>query len=137
MHTERGWRIAGELVLPWPPLELSPNTASHWRAKAKAKAAYRESCRYIASRTPCYDVAKSRLRYAKEARLEIEFHPPSLRSYDLDNLLARMKSGLDGLADSWVFNDKIIKEIEIKTPAGSLKGNFVKLALYVKEILDE
>jgi crossover junction endodeoxyribonuclease RusA len=128
--TSGSWRIAGELVLPWPELDLSPNTASHWRVKAKAKALYRERCNYIAIHSPACQKARADLHNAKKARLTIEFYPPTARSYDLDNLLARMKSGLDGLADAWGYNDKIIKSIEVT--ASGLKGSLVKLALYVE-----
>lgn len=31
--------------------------------------------------------------------LNLTFTPPTRRRFDLDNLLARMKAGLDGLAD--------------------------------------
>jgi crossover junction endodeoxyribonuclease RusA len=130
LDTEGGWRIAGELVLPWPELDLSPNTASHWRVKAKAKALYRERCNYIALHSPACQKARAYLHNAKEARLVIAFYPPTARSYDLDNLLARMKSGLDGLADAWGYNDKIIKSIEVT--ASGLKGSLVKLALYIR-----
>ena len=34
------------------------------------------------------------------------FIPPDKRSYDRDNLVARMKSGIDGLADALRINDK-------------------------------
>lgn len=36
---------------------------------------------------------------AKRLHLSLTFYPPTRRSYDLDNLLARCKAGLDGLAD--------------------------------------
>lgn len=39
-------------------------------------------------------------------RLSITFYRPNRRSYDRDNLLARMKSGLDGMCDALKINDK-------------------------------
>lgn len=36
---------------------------------------------------------------ADALHVSITFYAPTRRAYDLDNALARMKSGLDGLAD--------------------------------------
>ena len=38
--------------------------------------------------------------------LDIEFVPPNKRAHDLDNCLAAIKAGLDGVADAWGVNDK-------------------------------
>ena len=81
------------IILPWPPSELSPNKRQHWAQLAKAKKLYRAAC-----------ATQARLqgldRMAVNAvHLKLTFHPPTRRRFDLDNLLARMKSGLDGLAD--------------------------------------
>lgn len=43
----------------------------------------------------------------------IIFHPPSARGFDLDNALASIKSGLDGIAESWGVNDKMFRPITI------------------------
>lgn len=81
------------IILPWPPSELSPNKRQHWAKLAKAKKLYRAAC-----------ATQARLqgldRMAVNAvHLKLTFTPPTRRRFDLDNLLARMKSGLDGLAD--------------------------------------
>ena len=81
------------IVLPWPPSELSPNKRQHWAQLAKAKKLYRAAC-----------ATQARLqgldRMSVDAvHLKLTFAPPTRRRFDLDNLLARMKSGLDGLAD--------------------------------------
>ena len=81
------------IILPWPPSELSPNKRQHWAQLAKAKKLYRAAC-----------ATQARLqgldRMAVNAvHLKLTFTPPTRRRFDLDNLLARMKSGLDGLAD--------------------------------------
>ena len=36
---------------------------------------------------------------ADKLHLSLTFYAPTRRAYDLDNALARMKAGLDGLAD--------------------------------------
>lgn len=37
--------------------------------------------------------------------LIVTFHPPAGYRYDQDNLIARMKSSLDGLAQAWKVDD--------------------------------
>jgi len=39
----------------------------------------------------------------------MRFYPPSKRHYDLDNLLASMKAGLDGMADALGVDDNIFR----------------------------
>ena len=81
------------IVLPWPPSELSPNKRQHWAKLAKAKKLYRAACATQARLQGLDRMASERLH------LSLTFYPPTRRAFDLDNLLARMKSGLDGLAD--------------------------------------
>ncbi|WP_199740032.1 endonuclease [Acidovorax sp. FJL06] len=88
------------LTLPWPPTALSPNTRQHWSALSRAKKAYRHACVITARQQ---GAARSD---AKKLHVSLVFVPPTRRAYDLDNLLARMKSGLDGLADVLGVDDK-------------------------------
>lgn len=88
------------IYLPWPPKELSPNTRLHWSKLARAKRLYRASC---ASEATGQGVCSTS---AKKARISLVFTPPTKRAYDLDNLVARMKSGLDGLADAMGLDDR-------------------------------
>jgi crossover junction endodeoxyribonuclease RusA len=88
------------LTLPWPPKELSPNTRQHWSKLAKAKKAYREACAWTAKQQGAGRIE------AQKLHLTITFVPPNRRAHDLDNCLARMKSGLDGLADVLGVDDK-------------------------------
>ena len=81
------------LELPWPPKELSPNARLHWAKLAKAKKAYRAECAYLAIAQGIHKVEADKLH------LSLTFFAPTRRAYDLDNALARMKAGLDGLAD--------------------------------------
>lgn len=83
------------LVLPWPPSALSANARhGHWGARARAARAYREACGWQA-------IAQGARRMAADARLHVHlrFVPPDRRRRDDQNLIAAMKSGLDGLAD--------------------------------------
>jgi crossover junction endodeoxyribonuclease RusA len=80
-------------TLPWPPADLSPNARGHWSKLARAKKAYRSACACTAKQQGAQTLAADALH------LTLTFHAPTKRAYDLDNALARMKSGLDGLAD--------------------------------------
>ena len=81
------------LTLPWPPTGLSPNARTHWAKLAKLKKQYRQAWAWTAKSQGAGPVTANRLH------LSLTFVPPTRRAYDLDNALARCKSGLDGLAD--------------------------------------
>lgn len=88
------------LTLPWPPADLSPNARQHWSKLARAKKAYRAACAWAAKEQGAKRIEAERLH------VSLVFYPPSRRAFDLDNMLARMKSGLDGLADVLGVDDK-------------------------------
>ena len=116
-----------EVVLGWPPTDLSPNARKHWAQVARAKKQYRKDC---------YSVSKEQLKkYKKETEniperlvLEMTFIPPDRRSYDRDNLVARMKSGIDGLADALKINDKRFNTV-ISTMDQDYLGGFVRIRI--------
>jgi crossover junction endodeoxyribonuclease RusA len=89
-----------QLTLPWPPKDLSPNARLHWSRLAKAKKSYRHDCAVFGNQMmrgqylPLGWSEKTRLR------ISLTFRPPSRQRRDLDNLVASMKAGLDGLADA-------------------------------------
>ena len=89
------------VTLPWPPKELSPNQKSHWAKKAKFAKQYRLICWALAK--------EAKLEANKEGKvhLEITFFPPDKRHRDADNMVASIKSGLDGLADALQVNDRM------------------------------
>lgn len=84
------------LTLPWPPKELNPNTRhGHWSQLAKAKRRFRAACAVLAQAHG----AKAMAGHPGPLAVHLRFVPPDRRRRDLDNCLASMKSGLDGLAD--------------------------------------
>ena len=89
-----------KIELPWPPKELSPNARLHWARLARAKKEYRHDCAWAAI---LQGVKRAR---TEKLHLSLTFFAPTRRAYDLDNALARMKSGLDGLADVLGVDDK-------------------------------
>lgn len=88
------------ITLPWPPKELSPNARLHWSKLAKAKKLYRYACAVQARAQGAQRITADKLH------VSLMFYPPSRRAFDLDNALARMKSGLDGLADVLEVDDR-------------------------------
>lgn len=90
------------ITLPWPPRALSPNARKHWRTVAPVRKAYREACgmQAIAQGVRRPPDPKAKLQ------VSLVFYTPTRRAYDLDNLLASMKAGLDGLADAIGVDDR-------------------------------
>lgn len=46
--------------------------------------------------------------------LEVIFYRPQNRNYDRDNLLARMKSGIDGMCDAFEIDDRRFVSVTIR-----------------------
>ena len=88
------------VFLPWPPKELSPNSALHWAKKAKKKKEYRQACWALTLE------AKLEATGDQKIPMEITFYPPDKRHRDADNMVAAIKSGLDGVADALKVNDR-------------------------------
>lgn len=99
------------IILPWPPSTLNPNTRLHWAALAKHKARYRAVCQ-LATETQ-RKVWDDQIP-SGPLLLSLWFYRPTRRSYDRDNLLARMKSGLDGMCDAMRINDKRFATLVIR-----------------------
>jgi crossover junction endodeoxyribonuclease RusA len=92
-----------EVVLPWPPKDLSPNARVHWSKRSKAAKAYRLECGWhVRAAGP-----KPKFAAAGAITLDIEFiEPNKSRNRDEDNLLASIKAGIDGIADALGVNDR-------------------------------
>ena len=91
-----------KIRLDWPDKELSPNARLHWTKVSKAKKRYRSLSHFDTIAQGCKDW----LIPVGPLRLELTFYRPTRRSYDRDNLVARMKSGLDGICDALRIDDK-------------------------------
>jgi crossover junction endodeoxyribonuclease RusA len=95
------------IVLPWPDKILFPNKQKHWAAHSKAKQSYKHTCSILA-----HDLWQIK-RDAKNTPVRIDFYPPDNRRRDLDNMLAAMKSGLDGIASAYGLDDYHFRPITI------------------------
>lgn len=84
------------VMLPWPDTALNPNTKIHWAAKARVVKEYRRVCCYRTYQANPYGY------HAIEGKVNIalHFYPPRSGKYDEDNLIARMKAGIDGIAQA-------------------------------------
>ena len=104
--------------LPWPPTALSPNSRTHWAKLAKAKKQYREACALNAR------IQGAKKLDAEALHLTLTFYAPTKRAFDLDNALARIKSGLDGLADVLGVDDS---RWSLTIKKGDTVGGFVRV----------
>lgn len=115
-----------QVILPWPPKELSPNARLHWTKVSKAKKAYRDACYYLALQAG----AKS-FKASGKVAIDLTFYPPDRRHRDDDNMLAAMKAGRDGLADALGVNDHKFKtSFEVAEEI----GNFVRVEVRAIEL---
>jgi crossover junction endodeoxyribonuclease RusA len=87
------------VTLPWPDRMLSPNAREHWSVVSKKKRKARQFAWAMA-----LDAKAATLVHASLS-VSIVFHPPDRRARDLDNMLASMKSALDGIADACGVDD--------------------------------
>lgn len=92
------------IVVPWPPKQLSPNGRYHWRVVAPIKKKFKEDCFYQAQQQRTPDFGKSNV-----AVYILAF--PKTNRFDLDNIGAMLKYGLDGIAQAWEINDKIFRPV--------------------------
>jgi crossover junction endodeoxyribonuclease RusA len=105
-------------TLPWPATALSPNRRMHWATLAKAKKAYRHACAVTAKSQGAKKLD------AEALHLTLTFYAPTKRDFDLDNALARIKSGLDGLADVLGVDDS---RWSLTIRKGDTVGGFVRV----------
>ena len=99
--------------------DLSPNARLHWAKLSKAKKLYRQACWAVTLEQKAFVEGDGPLR------LELTFYKPTRRSMDRDNLLARMKSGLDGVCDALKIDDKRFATVVVRV-ADEI-GGFVRI----------
>lgn len=97
-----------KLTLPWPPQQLSPNKRLHWAVVGKYKSRYREACYHT---TRSQQRTGSRVFLTPKLALTMVFVAPDRRRYDRDNLVARMKSGLDGMCQALSIDDSMFHSV--------------------------
>lgn len=106
--------------MPWPHPKLSPNAREHWTTVSRLKRGYRARCRTIGQAAGVQVLAGSKNRVC----VHLTFFPPDKRARDADNMLAAMKSGLDGLADAMGVDDSKWR-VSFEVAEESVKGGVV------------
>lgn len=116
-----------ELTLPWPDKVLNPNQRRHWAVKKDAKKSAKMMAYALASNL---DI---KLDPEKHYQFEMIFCPPNSRIRDLDNLLASMKSALDGICRALGIDDKMIRPVPDWGPV--TEGGIVEITITERETL--
>jgi len=122
----------GQVILPFPPVELSPNWRGHWSAHSSAAREYRRACWALALeaklRVPDYAGAGGTIPASSSAAVgrkdasssaavggpiyvRLDFFPPSRAKRDDDNVPASFKAGRDGVADALACDDARFRTI--------------------------
>lgn len=92
------------IELPWPSKSLSPNARVHWAEMARAKRKARHAAwGFTKAVMSAAGIKAGAMRTPLSVRLT--FHPEIDRARDLDNMQARMKAGLDGIASALGIDD--------------------------------
>lgn len=96
-----------DIRLLWPPWQASPNARLHPARRAGPLRKYREAC-WAAT-------LEAALRAPTVGRipLQIMLYPPDRRRRDVDNMLAALKHGLDGVAQAMRCDDSRFDPVPI------------------------
>ena len=113
------------ITLPWPSSVLSPNGRAHWTAKQEAKCAARD-LGYSLAHNERMGLPKPLA--GEKFHLRLVFHPPDKKYRDLDNMLASIKSCLDGVCVGIGIDDSQIKAITMQKGL-VVAGGAVRLSL--------
>lgn len=114
--------------LPWPSAKLNPNQSKgmHWAATSSLRKKARNDAAWVTKsamlqrlleRLPALDFGKG------SVPLTITFIQPDRRARDRDNLLAALKSSLDGVADALGVNDSQFEPVTIRREYGAKPGS--------------
>lgn len=116
-----------KVTLPWPARSLSPNGRhAHFMSRSRAVKRYRDTAYVLALQARPRPVPAG-----AELRVALQFSPPCVRSRDDDNLVASMKSGLDGVAKAMRIDDS---RFRLDTPqhGAVVAGGAVTLRVYIE-----
>lgn len=89
----------GDITLPWPPKELTPNfkRRKHWRVYRPHIAQYRADCAWL---TRAWLIREKLAREKTGLKIaSVTFYPPDRRKRDDDGMIGAFKAGRDGIAD--------------------------------------
>ena len=100
-----------KIVLPFPAANLNPNRRSgrSWQATAAEKSEAVQMGKIATLEA----LEGKRPVIATPVKFSITFYCPDHRRRDLDNLLASLKHGLDGIAHATGIDDSVIEEMQL------------------------
>ena len=90
------------LIVPYPPVPLSPNARPHWAHRAKVKARYREACHaWAAEQLRWLGLSEYQVdaMFCGRVLVEVCAFRVGQQRVDKDNLIASLKAGIDGVAE--------------------------------------
>lgn len=92
----------GEIILPWPPKELTPNfkRRKHWSAYREPTRKYREACFWLTKEAKVSIAAGD-----VPVLMTVAFSPPDRRKRDDDGMIGAFKAGRDGVAQALGVDD--------------------------------
>jgi crossover junction endodeoxyribonuclease RusA len=90
------------VVLPWPDPRLSPNAREDRRAISGVRKAQKDTAFWLAKKA-----GLSFPHLSEGLHVRVTFNPPDRRKRDLDNMLASIKSALDGIALATCVDDSL------------------------------
>lgn len=98
------------VLLAWPKRILWPNGRAHWGQKHREVSRYRDDARLLT----LVELGGRAWPASAGVRVALEFRPPvatragrrNTATPDIDNAVAAVKSGLDGIADALGVNDR-------------------------------
>jgi crossover junction endodeoxyribonuclease RusA len=101
-----------QVILQWPHKDLSPNARGHWAKRSRAAKTARSQA-FLLTRQSMGEQPGAHLAWDAIRSITIDgtlivrivFEPPARYRYDIDNLVARMKASLDGIADAVGIDD--------------------------------
>lgn len=111
------------IELPLPPQELRPNARVHWAKKARKVKEYRNRSKWVALHAIG---ERGDLAFGdpdgevvcpfpiEQPTVRVTMLNKTARKMDQDNLIASMKSAMDGLTDAGVWTDD--REVTILSP---------------------
>ena len=95
-----------QLILPFPPPELSPNARLSWQAKRRVVADYRRACMVDALNVR-RDLQRQGMKFPLRVPVTatVTFVLTSRARRDMDNLLASAKALFDSIVDAGILED--------------------------------
>jgi len=107
-----------KVTMPWPTKNLSPNARPHWATLSREKAQYRSSWRMLSFAAGAMGYGKMWPMHERR-NVHFEFYPPNRRPRDDANIMASIKSGVDGMADALGVDDRFFRtSYELKEQIG-------------------